>query len=481
MSKRRLLPVAWLLLLLSLPAVLWIFGDRQPLLESRPKEEFPALNRSTLGNPETFRRIDTALLDRLPLRGRALDLRARLAVDLFRDSSSPDVAIGHDGYLYYVPDLLPCRPGGEPIADAADAVDVLARTLVTSGRTTAVVVPRSKLFMHPDDAPEIDAAAERCLQALEERVDARLASVPGGLTFTARQQALEQAGEATFLLRDTHWNWRGRELFARAVLDRIRPGLADEAGLRAGDELQRPGDLDKFLGRSRTETDRTLEALRTPLAPAPAGDVVLVGDSQLEQTFAAPLGDAPPLIERTLPGAVYCNWSMVQAGDCTEPLRRARTVVIEKVARELQLLTQLCWVPLSTAAEQLRGRPARWERVDGGELADPRALELPAGGVRVRVRAAGADVSDRPRLLRLPLATVPAGADGAQQPVTLTQQPQAGPPAPCATPAAAAGGALIVPVPAGRRVSDLVMQLDGPAGALLGAPEEIALDGRQAG
>ncbi len=47
---------------------------------------------------------------------------------------------------------------------------------------------------------------------------------------------LEADGDPTFLRKDTHWNWRGREVFARRVLDRIRPGLAEEAGLTVSDE-----------------------------------------------------------------------------------------------------------------------------------------------------------------------------------------------------------------------------------------------------
>jgi SGNH hydrolase-like domain, acetyltransferase AlgX len=478
---RRLLPAAWLIVLLALPATLWLLGSRQPLLESRPKEPFPPVNRSSLRDPTTFRRFDTAILDRLPGRGRALDLHARIALDLFKDSSNPDVAIGHDGYLYYVPELTPCRPGGEPVADAADAVDVLARTLVASGRRTAVVVPPSKLFTHDADAPSIDAEAERCARALEERIDRRLAQAPGGLALGPAQRALEAAGEATFLRNDTHWNWRGRELFARRVLDRLRPGLADEAGLSVGREVSRPTDLSGMLGRQRDETDRTVEATRTPPAPFAAGEVVLIGDSQTDFTFVSPFGEGVrPIRDVVLPGAVYCTWPMLADGSCDEPIKAARAILVEKVARDTQVLTSLCWRPIALLGERMSGRTASWERVDGeASPATGAALTLPANGsARVRVRIPGEDLDPRPRLLKLPLRDVPTGPDGAPVAVAMTQEPQAGGPAPCAMPAqAVAGASLFLPVPAGRRASDLVVRLDGAPGTQFGAPRIVALRG----
>ena len=39
---------------------------------------------------------------------------------------------------------------------------------------------------------------------------------------------------------------------------------------------------------------------------------------------------------------------------------------------------------------------------------------------------------------------------------------------------------LILTVPAGRRASDLVVRITAPPGTVLGAPQEIVLDGRPA-
>lgn len=479
---RRLLPAVWLFALLALPAALWLLGERQPLLEGRAKEPFPPINRSSVRDEHTFRRIETAVLDRLPGRGRALDVHGRISIELFRDSPNPDVAIGDGGWLYYVPELTPCRPGGEPLSDPADAAEALARTLVAAGKRTAVVVPPSKLFVRGADAPSLDGAQERCAAELEERIDRRLQQSPGGLALGPPLTALEEAGQPTFLKLDTHWNHRGRELFARRVLDRIRPGLAEQSGLRSGREITRPTDLTNMLGRPRDERDRAVEATRTPPRPFAAGEVVLIGDSQLDFTFIRPFGDGVrPIRDVALPGAVYCDWPMLVDGHCDAQIKQAKAVVIEKVARDSRLVTAACWRPIALAGESMSGPASgRWERVDGGEDAPGGALTLPASGTAtVRVRIPGADVARHPRLLRLPLVRNPAGADGAQQPVRMTQEPQAGGPAPCAMPEQVAeGGALFLPVPTGRRAADLVVRLEGTPGARLATPQVIELDGR---
>ncbi len=476
-DRRRLLlllPAIWIVALLVLPAVLWLGGSRQPLLEKRPKEPFPPLSRHTFADPAAIRRFDTAVLDRLPIREQALDLHARLAFDLFHDSTNPDVLIGGDGYLYYLPELATCEPGAEPLGDSADIVDVLSRSLVAAGLRTTVVTVGSKLFTHSKDAPSIDKARERCAHELEQRVEQRLLRTPGGMSIDPELRQLEADGDPTFLRKDTHWNWRGREVFARRVLDRIRPGLAEEAGLTVSDEEHdRPGDLLAMAGREGGERDRDVTATRTPTSPPAPGSVLLIGDSQLDGVFGHGLA------ETALPGSQLCDWSRVLTGECDAPLRAARTIVLEKVTREMRLLSELCWRPLWALGDRFHGAPARWADADGNPLPGD-VLTLPQGApTAVRVAVSGPDVSETPRLLKLPVQRLARAADGAAVPVRLEQEPNGAPLMPCVTPASyAVGEALFVPVPAGQSVSQLLLRVSGGPDTRLGRPQEVVLDGR---
>lgn len=473
----RFLPATWLVALLLLPAGAWVVGERQTTLENRPPTPFPDLNRGTLRREATFQQLDKAIVDRLPLRQHAVRARGLLAVDVFRDSPNTDVVIGSGGWLYYRPELRACTAEAPPATDPADAADVLARTLVASGRTAGVLLAGSKVVTATTHRRRLDERLLRCVERLEGAVHRRLASVPGGLDVQARLDALERRGRPTFLRNDTHWNATGREVVARAVLDRIRPGLAAEAGLRRGPSFERPGDLGPFIGLRRTDRDDTVIAERTPPRPLRAGRVLLVGDSQLDFLLLNPLGGVPSIRDVALPGQPSCTWSQLASGECDAAFDAADTVITEIVGRSVAELASTCWRPVSLAAAGLRGVPGRWERTDGGP-ASGRGLTLESGTALVRVRTAGPDAQDVPRLLRLPLRSIPAtGAPDSA--VGMEQMPQAGPATPCSTPSQSAeSGALFLPVPAGRRASDLVVRLTGPPGTQLGAPEEIPLDGR---
>ncbi|HET6448412.1 MAG TPA: hypothetical protein VFG31_04815 [Conexibacter sp.] len=473
--RLRVLPALWLLALLLVPIAGWLLGARQPLLQNRPKTAFPAITDHSIRDGNTFAALDGAILDRLPFRGTALDVRTRVALDVFHDSTNPDIAVGDGGWLYFKPELKPCEPGGQPSSDPADAYEVLARAFVAAGYRTSVIAVGSKLFVHTRDAPQLDAATSACVAALERRIADRLAQTPGGLTIDDRLRAIEATGAPTFLRLDSHWNWRGRLVFARETLDRMRSGLAEEVGLHAGPEYDRPGDLAALLGVRRTERDRLLLTRRAPQPPLRPGGVVLIGDSQLENTLLG-LGRADNSA-RLLADQPWCRWPDLAAGVCDDALRSADAVLIEQVARDMVFFTTQCFHPLGIAAERMDGwRPAGWEQLDGGSrrLDDP--LTIPASGLAtVRFRLAE-DRADTPRLLRLTVERTIPQADGSPTPITATQRASSFV-SPCMTPAQTGAGALLVPVPAGARVSDLVVELRSAAGSRLGRPQQLVLDG----
>jgi hypothetical protein len=474
--RLRVLPAVWLLVLLAAPAVAWLLGARQPLLENRTPASFPAVNRSSLRDPATFAQLDSALLDRLPFRQTALDLHARVELDLFHHSRNSQLALGRNGWLYYTPELSPCRPGGEPVADPADAWEMLARTLRAAGYQPIVAVPGSKLLVHTRDAPALDDRGMRCERALERHVAARLAKIPGGLSIDAQLRRIEATGRPTFLRYDTHWNWRGRELFVRRLLEKIDPRLARAAHVRAGRPYERHSDLAVLVGATRSEQDRLVTADAPPSTPAP-GDVLLVGDSQLVRSLIdRPVPGVPSLSELLLPDQSSCDWEALAEGVCDEQLRRAHTVLLEKVARDAQLVTLQCWRPLAIAAERLgHGTAIGWERLGAGGSPIGQRLTIPASGsVTIRVRSRPDDTGAR--LLRFRVLRAARQADGTEPPVALVQHPRAGPAAPCATPASEKGGSLLLPLPSGRPGSDVELELRSAPGSQIGRPHEIPLD-----
>jgi SGNH hydrolase-like domain, acetyltransferase AlgX len=476
--RLRLLPIAWLLALLVLPAAGWFLGARQPLLDNRPKTPVPHLGVEALRHGSTYQQFDAALLERLPPRGRALEAHTRIGIDVFHDSPNPDVLIGSGGRYYYRHALQTCIDAPPP-DDAAQAAEIVARTLVAAGKRALVMEPAAKALMESQAAGAFDPKVRDCAVALQERVARRLAQTPGGFDIDAPLRRMQRAGEETFLPRDTHWNWRGRLLYVRTVLDFLRPGLADAVGLQAGAAFQRPGDLSALVALKDRDADREIVARRTPNPPLTPGGAVIIGDSQTARAFVDPPGPpgSRPLRDTVLAGVPICSVEILYAGGCNDAITAASRVVYESVGRNLRQFSMTCWGIVQLVGGTLTGPAGSFQRVDGVAPVAPRTVTVgTTGTARLRVVPAGADVAPRARLLKFAVRHLAAG-----QHASMDQAPQAGPPGPCSSPVQPAdGGPLILSVPAGRRASDLIVTITAPPGTVLDAPHEIALDGRPA-
>lgn len=465
---RSLIPIVWLLALLVLPTTAYLVGVRQPMLENREKTAFPDFNRGTLRQEHTYQQIDAAIRERLPLRGDAISLRGRIAIELFGDSPTADVVLGKDRWLYYRPELRVCGDGA-PKASPTDALTIVARTITASGRKPVLVIAGSKILTHDEHLTGLDPDALACVAAVESSVHQRLAELPGGHPIQAQLDALEDQGEATFLRSDTHWNTLGREVFANAVLDAVEPGLAARTRLRRVDGIDREGDLGTMINQKRIDRDDLLKVTGSPNTDFKPGELVFVGDSQFNGAFLDRSADGIPVFDHVFPGQSLCNWDAVYHGGCVPAMLEARTIVIESVARNLDVFVDTCSRTVSALAETVQGRPARW--ADGGSST---AIPLSPSGTPVRVAYDG-DRSDIDRLIRIPvhdLATDPP-ADPASAPQVTVSPPEE---RPCATTAVSDDSALLIPVMAGERISDVALQAAGPDGARLGRPEVLVLD-----
>ncbi|MBJ7469952.1 MAG: hypothetical protein JHD16_01560, partial [Solirubrobacteraceae bacterium] len=226
-----------------------------------------------------------------------------------------------------------------------------------------------------------------------------------------------------------------------------------------------------------SESLRPVEAVRPPAKPFAPGEVLLIGDSQMERSILDDYpGGAGSVRSVALPNSEHCTWPDYEAGICDAKLAAASTVVIERVGRNAREIGTGCWRAVTVAAEPLRGRKTPWVLSDGSRVRGRLAVN---GSVSVSFAPPSGDVSAVPRLMRLPILQLPAPVGGKPSTVSLGQQHRVGGEVPCATPTQeATGRSLIFPIPANRRAADLQVVLQAPAGTVLGAPEELILDGK---
>ncbi len=464
---RTLLPILWLMALLLLPVTAYLLGVRQPLLENRGKTAFPELSQGAIRQDVTFRQMDDAIRERLPLRGEAIKIRGHVATDIFGDSTNAEVILGKDDWLYYRPELLICEPNGRPKVPPEDVVEVLTRTITASGRRPVVIVVGSKIVTHPEDLEGVEEKDLACLRDAESRVQERLEEVPGAYSIQAGLDALEAAGHPTFLRSDTHWNYVGRRVFLSTVLNGVRPGLAAQVRLRALDEIDHSGDIGPLLGEKRVDRDRLTTVTRSPKTRFGPGEVLISGDSQLWNSIDVPGADGKTVLEHVFPGQPVCDQREFQEHGCADAMADADTIVFESVARNFQLLEAMCRRPVAELASTVKGLPARW--ADG----NPARRLTSATPARVRFKDEHSDV---PRLLRIPVRDLPD--DQGSEPV-VNVVPE-GVPRPCAQTAVPDGtlDEIVIPLAAGERVEDLELETSGPDGVELGRPEVLILNGR---
>jgi SGNH hydrolase-like domain, acetyltransferase AlgX len=471
--RNRIVPAAWLLVLLCLPAISLALGARQPLMDNRPKTSWPSIHTGELFERKTYERLDAAWLERVPTRKQAVQAHAQISLGVFEESPNPAVSVGRDGWLYYNEALQTCR-AAKPTVDPGDAAEIAARTIIATGRRALIVEPADKVLIHPSKAPRYPRGVMRCVTALQQDLATRLTKIPGGVDFDAQLRRMEAAGQSTFLHHDSHWNYRGRLAYARLMLDFITPGLSRATGLHLGPWHDRHSDLYRQLGLPKTERDRAVLLQRAAPRPVPTGSTLLIGDSQTIETFTVPPTPGATPLSRQLPkGTVVCpHVERFIPGTCDDALRSASAIAIESVGRNLLVFEATCTRVVTLLAQGMRGAKGRYALLDGAaSLSGNRVAFGPDGKAVLRIAPATGNVSPEARLVGIPVEALPPGTA-----INVIQRPTKGLPSPCATIQATQSDVfLILPIPAGRDASELVVQLNAPPGTTLGPPQEVAL------
>jgi alginate O-acetyltransferase complex protein AlgJ len=342
------------------PIAARILGVTAESFENRRFAEAPKLSQGW----DAFGQTTRFLTDRMPLRAQAVRANTRIWTDLFDtqpryagataadqgalpfgpdpDAGPADpeqlaaaqrasVLPGRDGWLFLVDDLRrSCSP---PLA--FDAAIERWRSLLGEVRglaeQTLLVVAPDKAAIYPEhleDGPDV-----ACGTAAKQRLWDALAGLPPSAGVAPlRAELLRRkrgAGDDLYARTDSHWTSLGSLTLVDAVLDRIAPpGLAVRRGeIVDPGPVEHTGDLAVLLGLSDVETRVQRAIARAPDARKVPGRTVVVGDS----FFDAPNPQLMPYLEQM----VVLSWVNTPLPEIAAEIRRADTVVLETVEREL--------------------------------------------------------------------------------------------------------------------------------------------------
>lgn len=178
----------------------------------------------------------------------------------------PSVLQGRDGWLYAGKDIeFACEPQRDLDAIFAGYRRLIA-ILTASGRRVVITVAPDKSTVVPEYLPET-YLGKRCSAQRKTELWDRLNRGDLGPEYLDMRRVLEQRqaaeGQPIYFTSDSHWTSLGRVLFARAVIDRLEPGLSKETDVVDTGVKTRSGDLARMLGDPR-EDSTTIWELHRP-------------------------------------------------------------------------------------------------------------------------------------------------------------------------------------------------------------------------
>lgn len=311
----------------------------------------------------------------------------------FGGAGSEEAYVGHDGWLFYRPDVDALMDPGGVAPEAPAAIARLAADLAERGIRLVFVPVPGKASIHPEmlsvrhefrgpllpagwgDLPEAVRKAwevEAPARGLRGELAPQIFD-PGAALWERRSAQGDQ-----FLATDSHWRPEAMEEVAAKLADVIHPDSAltpatpaeiPHSGLGDTARMLSLPENSMFRGRQAVAIRPVLDADGTPIVPDPAAAVLVLGDSYtnifsdkdlgwggsagLAEHLSRFLGGPVDRLARNDAGAREARRMLVAAA-ARDPawLRGKKTIVWQVAARELVHgdWSDVAWEP-ATGAE----------------------------------------------------------------------------------------------------------------------------------
>lgn len=244
----RLASIAFVVALL-IPGVALLLGIRPENLEGRPATTLPPLDVSALGEPSTYATIDRYIADRFPGRNEAVGAQAAIDYGLLGGSTTPDVIVGRDGWLFTRTELEPtCRFDPDEVLAALDRS---AAALAAAGVELRLIVPPDKHTIYPEQVVPESGLGQACSDERRPAMQAGMRDRPD--TAVEVWGRLADARTANpevpyYFRQDTHWTPLGAAIATRALVESLAPGVWDDAEVPIDGFAAYDTDLSRLIG-----------------------------------------------------------------------------------------------------------------------------------------------------------------------------------------------------------------------------------------
>jgi hypothetical protein len=244
----RLVSVAFVVALV-LPGLAMTAGVRPAALEARRVATLPRLDADSLGEPATYAAIDRWLADRFPARNQAVGAHAAIDYGLLGGSTTPNVVVGRDGWLFTRTELEPvCTFTPDQVLAALDRV---AAALSERGLDVRLIVPPDKHTIYRDEVVPGSGLGDACTDDRRAAMQAGMAARPAhAIELWARIAAERAAHPETplYFRQDTHWTPLGAVIATRALVEALAHGVWDETQMPVEGFASYNTDLSRIMG-----------------------------------------------------------------------------------------------------------------------------------------------------------------------------------------------------------------------------------------
>jgi alginate O-acetyltransferase complex protein AlgJ len=234
---------------LVLPGIALAAGVRPIDLEERPAASLPPIDAGSLGEPSTYAAIDRWIADRFPAKNQAVGAHAAIDYGVLGGSTTPDVIVGRDGWLFTRTELEPtCTFTPEQVLTALDRV---AGELAASGVDVRLIVPPDKHTIYPEKVVPGSGLGEACTDQNKAAMQAGMRARPEhAIELWSRLVDAHAASPTTplYFRQDTHWTPLGALFATRALVESLAPGVWDEAQMPIEGTATYDTDLSRVMG-----------------------------------------------------------------------------------------------------------------------------------------------------------------------------------------------------------------------------------------
>jgi hypothetical protein len=244
----RIVSIAFVVALI-LPGLALAAGIRPVDLEGRPLASLPPLDAAALGQPTTYAAIDRWLADRFPARNQAVGVHAAVDYGVLGGSTTPNVIVGRDGWLFTRTELQPvCSVTPDQVLGALDRV---AAALAAHGIDVRLIVPPDKHVIYPEKVVPESGLGHACTDDRRAAMQAGMAARPDQAIELWTRIAAEHAADPAkqlYFRQDTHWTPLGAVIATRALVESLAPGVWDDAEMPVQGFASYDTDLSRLMG-----------------------------------------------------------------------------------------------------------------------------------------------------------------------------------------------------------------------------------------